>query len=294
MKILLVEDDPRVGLVLRTCLEKWKHEVEIVLNGEDAWQALQHRDIALLITDWALPGMTGTELVQHVRLEGQVQDLPVLMISGRAEKKDISAALKVGVNSYLPKPFTPAQLKTKIESACHPLNRLPTRKAIARVVKGVASTGGQNDPLILLGESSDQIEELFKADKRGLAKYLIWMKKAVDEANSSRPDFGLGYMLDTSTQAIATRFTSASFRQRVQLVLVATDCRGDTYSLIRSIKRNEANQCTIVAISNENGFPKQVQNEFSPMGVHLLTRRDLVPDVIESMIEKHILHQASM
>jgi DNA-binding response OmpR family regulator len=59
MKILLVEDDPRVGMALRSCIETWKHEVEIVLNGEEAWQAVQNRDIGLLITDWALPGLTG-------------------------------------------------------------------------------------------------------------------------------------------------------------------------------------------------------------------------------------------
>ena len=111
---MLVEDDHRVGELIAGLLRKWRLEVALINSAEAAWQALAQGPVDMLIVDWKLPGLSGTELVQRIRKDKRLQTLPVLMISGQAAKEDIVVAIRTGINDYLAKPFKPEALKKKI------------------------------------------------------------------------------------------------------------------------------------------------------------------------------------
>ncbi len=114
MQVLLLEDGPEVGRRLLSCLNKWNMNGHLAQNGEEALAVLKESSIDLLITDLVLPKMTGVEVVRQLRQTPRYENLPVLMISGRAQKQDIVEAAELGINSFIAKPFKAAELKKKI------------------------------------------------------------------------------------------------------------------------------------------------------------------------------------
>ncbi len=84
-------------------------------DGQTALPMLKNGDFDFLVTDWNMPGMTGIELLKHVREDERLKDLPVLMVTAEAKRDQIVAAAQAGVNGYVVKPFTAAVLKEKID-----------------------------------------------------------------------------------------------------------------------------------------------------------------------------------
>jgi two-component system chemotaxis response regulator CheY len=76
---------------------------------------LQTGKYDFLVTDWNMPGMTGIDLLRHVRADESLKTLPVLMVTAEAKRDQIVAAAQAGVNGYVVKPFTAAVLKEKID-----------------------------------------------------------------------------------------------------------------------------------------------------------------------------------
>src|SRR2546422_11079076 len=80
-------------------------------DGESALAKLASEAIDLVITDWAMPTMSGPDLVRAIRSSPTHGKLPVLMITGIAQKEDIVQAIEAGVNGDIVKPFTPPKRK---------------------------------------------------------------------------------------------------------------------------------------------------------------------------------------
>ena len=76
---------------------------------------LNSGSIDFLVTDWNMPGMTGIDLLRHVRADEKLKHLPVLMVTAEAKREQIIEAAQAGVNGYVVKPFTAQALKDKIE-----------------------------------------------------------------------------------------------------------------------------------------------------------------------------------
>lgn len=116
--ILVAEDD-------RIMLKLVKDMLDIVgfsniLTAGDGKQALDilfNQEVDLLITDWKMQPMDGLELVHHIRNSSESPNrfLPVIMLTGRGERKDVEAARDNGVTEYLVKPFTAAALFERIK-----------------------------------------------------------------------------------------------------------------------------------------------------------------------------------
>ena len=84
-------------------------------DGITALPILNLGQIDFLVTDWNMPGMTGIELLRHVRADEKLKHLPVLMVTAEAKREQIIEAAQAGVNGYVVKPFTAIALKDKIE-----------------------------------------------------------------------------------------------------------------------------------------------------------------------------------
>jgi len=116
MKILVVDDFSTMRRIIKNLLRDLGFSnADEADDGNTALPMLQTGKYDFLVTDWNMPGMTGIELLQHVRSDENLKSLPVLMVTAEAKRDQIVAAAQAGVNGYVVKPFTAAVLKEKIE-----------------------------------------------------------------------------------------------------------------------------------------------------------------------------------
>jgi len=116
MKILIVDDFSTMRRIIKNLLRDlgFTNTVEAD-DGITAIPVLNSGSIDFLVTDWNMPGMTGIDLLRHVRADERLKHLPVLMVTAEAKREQIIEAAQAGVNGYVVKPFTAQALKDKIE-----------------------------------------------------------------------------------------------------------------------------------------------------------------------------------
>ena len=118
MRILIVDDSSTMRRIIMNTLTKigYSDFVE-ASNGLEAVDKLAAESIALVITDWNMPEMSGLDLVKAVRANDQTRHIPLLMVTTNAAQEHIDQALEAGVTNYLSKPFTPDTIREKIQLA---------------------------------------------------------------------------------------------------------------------------------------------------------------------------------
>jgi DNA-binding response OmpR family regulator len=113
-KILVIEDDPGNSRLMKYTLEKEGYQVITAPNGLEGLRKAQMEKPDLIVLDVMLPGIDGFEICHRLRAELQTAQLPILMLSGKAQEVDKATGLKVGANDYLTKPWQRFELLTKI------------------------------------------------------------------------------------------------------------------------------------------------------------------------------------
>ncbi len=109
--IMVVEDEPNIGSLIRTYLQRAGYDALWVRSGEDALTELRRHPIKLVVLDIGLPGIDGFEVCR--RIAGQV---PVIMLTARDEEPDRIAGLEVGADDYVAKPFSPRELTARVKA----------------------------------------------------------------------------------------------------------------------------------------------------------------------------------
>ena len=116
MKILIVDDFSTMRRIIKNLLRDLGFTTTVEADdGLTAIPILNSGSIDFLVTDWNMPGMTGIDLLRHVRADEKLRSLPVLMVTAEAKREQIIEAAQAGVNGYVVKPFTAQALKEKIE-----------------------------------------------------------------------------------------------------------------------------------------------------------------------------------
>jgi two-component system chemotaxis response regulator CheY len=116
IKILIVDDFSTMRRIIKNLLRDLGYtNTSEADDGKTALPMLQSGNFDFLITDWNMPGMTGIDLLKHVRADDKLKKLPVLMVTAEAKRDQIVEAAHAGVNGYVVKPFTAAALQEKIE-----------------------------------------------------------------------------------------------------------------------------------------------------------------------------------
>jgi two-component system alkaline phosphatase synthesis response regulator PhoP len=113
-RILLVEDDPGLRLVLTHRLVNEGYRVEGAPDGEEGLRLATGERFDLVVLDVMLPGRSGFDVCRTMRLGGV--DTPVLMLTARAELADRVSGLKLGADDYLTKPFEMVELLARVEA----------------------------------------------------------------------------------------------------------------------------------------------------------------------------------
>ncbi|HTY42234.1 MAG TPA: response regulator transcription factor [Thermoanaerobaculia bacterium] len=114
MRILVVEDDPRMASILSRALRETGHAVDVARDGLQAADQATLVPYDLLVLDVLLPGIDGFAVCQRVR--GAHGRMPILMVSGRSEIADRVRGLDVGADDYLPKPFALEELRARVSA----------------------------------------------------------------------------------------------------------------------------------------------------------------------------------
>lgn len=125
--ILVVEDDPDIAELLRHYLERASHDVDVLTQGHGALTWLRERLPDLVILDRMLPGLDGLEICRQIRATQALTDLPVMMVTARAEESDRIAGFEQGADDYITKPFSAKEVVARVNA----LLRRSTRTAPA-------------------------------------------------------------------------------------------------------------------------------------------------------------------
>lgn len=115
-KVLIVEDEEPLALLLRYNLEAEGFSVTLVDNGEDAEIAIAEERPDVIILDWMLPGVSGLELCRRMRLARTGRDVPIIMLTARGEEQDRVRGLAVGADDYVVKPFSVPELMARVRA----------------------------------------------------------------------------------------------------------------------------------------------------------------------------------
>lgn len=115
-RILVVEDEVAIQELLRYTLEQAAFEVVIAGSAEEAMAEIHTRLPALLLLDLMLPGMSGVTLARRLRGESRTRELPIIMVTARAEEGDRVQGLDLGADDYVTKPFSPKELIARIRA----------------------------------------------------------------------------------------------------------------------------------------------------------------------------------
>ena len=112
MRILIVEDDPKLGALLREGLQEEGFEVEWVKTGEEGIARSLTERYDLLLLDYMLPKKNGREVAKELRGAGLL--LPILMLTARDSAEDLEESIEAGVNELMGKPFRFGELVGRI------------------------------------------------------------------------------------------------------------------------------------------------------------------------------------
>jgi two-component system phosphate regulon response regulator PhoB len=132
-KIMVVEDEEPLCVLLKYNLEAEGYQVEIVTRGDEAEIRLQENVPDLLVLDWMVPAISGIELCRRLRMRAETERLPIIMLTARGEESDRVRGLSTGADDYLVKPFSTPEFMARV--------RALLRRAKPEVLSSVLKVG---------------------------------------------------------------------------------------------------------------------------------------------------------
>jgi two-component system phosphate regulon response regulator PhoB len=115
-RVMIVEDEEPLTLLLRYNLEADGYDVDSVTRGDDADLRLREQIPDLVLLDWMLPGLSGIELCRRIRARRETERLPIIMLTARGEEGDRVRGLATGADDYIVKPFSVPELLARVRA----------------------------------------------------------------------------------------------------------------------------------------------------------------------------------
>lgn len=122
-QVLIADDDHMFRRILQSWLESWGYRVIVAEDGAKAWSILQQEHPPeLLILDWVMPEIDGTELCRRIRERRSSPYQYILLVTGKDDKQDVVRGLEAGADDYLTKPFDRNELRARLRVGRRILN----------------------------------------------------------------------------------------------------------------------------------------------------------------------------
>ena len=226
--ILVVDDEASVVEVVSLYLRRDGYEVRVARDGRQALAAIQASRPALVVLDLMLPGVDGLEILRRLRDDPE-QDVPIIMLTARGQEVDRIYGLELGADDYVTKPFSPAELVSRVKAVLRRTRRDDGRSGEERPLQFGDLRIDARTRLVTLGDKTIDLtatefdllwfmachpRQVFRRDQLlenvwGFSEYVdpstvtvhIRRLREKIEANPSQPDFlltvwGVGYKFD--------------------------------------------------------------------------------------------------
>ena len=115
-RVVVVDDDPDVRGLVEYKLVKSGHEVTTFADGEEALRSMAAAGPEIVLLDVMMPGLSGLEVLTRLRADEATKDLPVIMLTAKAQAADVDLGLALGADDYVVKPFSPRELVARIDA----------------------------------------------------------------------------------------------------------------------------------------------------------------------------------
>ena len=205
--ILLVEDEPEIGAVIRQGLQKANYQVTWVQDGVAGFEAAQDAPFALIVLDLMLPGRSGWEVCRALRARRDTT--PILMLTARDAVEDRVRGLEMGADDYLPKPFAFPELLARVgallrRDSIHKTRTI--RVADLEIDTGQRRVSRAGQEVALTGREYELLEALAAREGRILTR--DWVLECVwtdDESYSNTVDVHIAALRRKIDAGHATR-----------------------------------------------------------------------------------------
>ncbi len=108
--VLIADDEDALRALVRVTLDTGRFTILEARDGVEALALAREHKPDLVFLDWAMPGLSGLEVCRRLRADAITKNLTVVMLTARAQEFDRAAAMEVGVDAYITKPFSPLRL----------------------------------------------------------------------------------------------------------------------------------------------------------------------------------------
>ena len=185
IKILLIEDDPELALILTSYLNKYEMEV---IGAEDPYiglSLLTQHSFDLVILDLTLPGMDGLEVIPKIR---DISNIPIIISSARDDITDKVIGLERGADDYMPKPYDPRELVTRIKTILRRTTMIeesPDEVEIFEAIPQAREIRFKNKSLELTAAEYDILLMLLKHKNASVSReQLLYESEHIDDDSS--------------------------------------------------------------------------------------------------------------
>jgi len=202
-RILVVDDHKTNRLKMSFAVKKEGHEVETAENGLEAMEMLKARPFDLVLLDIMMPVMDGYEVLQRMKADSRLRDIPVLVISSMQEMESIVKGIQMGAEDYLPKTFDPVFLKTRVDTCLEKkrfrdqeveylrqVNRLTAAAAALEDdtfdPDSLSDVAGRTDALGQLTRLFQQMAREFQIRERRLKQQVADLRIEIDKSKQAK------------------------------------------------------------------------------------------------------------
>ena len=133
MQILVAEDDPDIADLIAHYLRKAGWEPRIARSGDEALAHARRGPVDLVILDVMLPGLGGLDVCRALRSDETTANVPIIMVTARAEESDRIRGLEIGADDYIPKPFSPNELVARVRALTRRIRREAPQETTLRL-----------------------------------------------------------------------------------------------------------------------------------------------------------------
>jgi len=113
--VLVADDEPHIGRIIKMKLEQGPFQVTLVYDGREAMEALEREpDICLVLLDLMMPHLSGLDVLAAMRRDDRWRDIPCVILTAAGQEQQHTSAMELGANDFLTKPFSPKKLYARV------------------------------------------------------------------------------------------------------------------------------------------------------------------------------------
>jgi CheY-like chemotaxis protein len=115
--VLIADDESSIRLLVHATIESDDYKVVEAADGAQAWALTKELKPSLVLLDVQMPGQSGLEVLRSIKADPNLKATRVILLTSKAQERDIEVGLIAGADFYLTKPFSPLDLLTRVEEA---------------------------------------------------------------------------------------------------------------------------------------------------------------------------------